>query len=216
MFVQVLNIAIPVLASLSILATIFYLVRAIRERGTSSRAAYGVGRQEARQSMQVDAVRGVAALLVGLILFAVYGLSPLPEETIVPTAVSTPPTDSTEVVAPTATARPLPTATITAVSIPTTILATPTDSVPLATATQPPPTETATPQQPTATVSSEVGVYLRATPSTTGEQLAWLLQGTILVLMEGQQTAEGFTWQQVRAPDGKEGWVAVDFITYNQ
>jgi SH3-like domain-containing protein len=74
-------------------------------------------------------------------------------------------------------------------------------------------TETATPPPPTAVVSSGVGVYLRAEPSTESEQLQYLEQGVTVVLLEGQQTTEELLWQQVQAADGQVGWVAFDFIT---
>jgi hypothetical protein len=56
---------------------------------------------------------------------------------------------------------------------------------------------------------------LRSLPSTEGEQLEWVLDGTTLLLLPGKQTADEFEWQQVRTPTGLEGWVAVDFIIYN-
>jgi SH3-like domain-containing protein len=65
-------------------------------------------------------------------------------------------------------------------------------------------------------VTSEVGVWLRGTPSTEGEQLEWVLGGTILTVLPGQQTADDFDWQQVRTPAGNEGWVAVDFIQIDE
>jgi hypothetical protein len=64
----------------------------------------------------------------------------------------------------------------------------------------------------TAVVSSGVGVWLRATPSTTGEQLEWLLDGTVLVLLDGQETADDLLWQQVQTEAGVTGWVAADFL----
>jgi hypothetical protein len=78
------------------------------------------------------------------------------------------------------------------------------------------PTATATAAPQTATVSSGVGVWLRAAATTEAEQLEWILDGTVLTLLPGRQSAEGFEWQQVRTPAGNEGWVAVDFIVYDQ
>ena len=71
-----------------------------------------------------------------------------------------------------------------------------------------------TPQ--TATVSSGVGVWLRGAPSTTGEQLEWLLDGTLVTLLPGQQTADDLLWQQVRTEAGVEGWVARDFLAISE
>jgi hypothetical protein len=57
---------------------------------------------------------------------------------------------------------------------------------------------------------------LRGTPSTSGEQLEWLLDGTVVTLLAGRETADELNWQQVRTEAGVEGWVASDFLTVNQ
>ncbi len=71
---------------------------------------------------------------------------------------------------------------------------------------------TIAPTPQTATVSSGVGVWLRGAPSTTGEQLEWLLDGTTRHPLPGQETADDLLWQQVRTEAGVEGWVARDFL----
>jgi hypothetical protein len=203
----VLNIGIPVLAGATILAALLFVWRGIKARSHLARHAYGVGRQEARQAMQVDFVRAVAAFFVSLILLGVFGLSPRPAE-ILPTP--TPP--SSTILTPTATA--LPTVTATRQVVPT---LEPSPTGPSVTETPTAmPTATATAAPQTATVSSGVGVWLRAAATTEAEQLEWLLDGTVLTLLPGRQSAEGFEWQQVRTPAGNEGWVAVDFIVYDQ
>jgi hypothetical protein len=142
-----------------------------------------------------------------------------------PTAAPSPtaPADAEEA-APTNTAVPLnptPTPTVTPVVIPTmtpaaplTATATLTGPVTSPAATAVP--ATATPDEDTAAVNSAVGVWLRAEPNTDAEQLEWVLDGTVLTLLPGLETGDNFEWQQVRTPEGNEGWVAVDFITYNQ
>ena len=72
------------------------------------------------------------------------------------------------------------------------------------------------PEPQTAFVNSEVGVWLRSAPSTSGEQVEWLLNGAELIVLDGKQSADDLEWQQVRAFSGNEGWVAVPFITYNE
>ena len=62
-------------------------------------------------------------------------------------------------------------------------------------------------------VSSGVGVWLRGAPSTTGEQLEWLLDGTLVTLLGQQETADDLLWEQVRTEGGVEGWVASDFLS---
>lgn len=213
----VLDILVPFVAGLCTLAAIFYIVRAFQDRTKSTRAAYGVGRQEARQSMQVDLVYGVGALLLGLVLVGVYSLT-LQGVAVEPSVTVT--SDLLQTVLP---ASPIvtiapATATNTAVPIPTVLLpASPTTAVIPPTATQLSlPTETPTTAPATAIVQSGVGVYLRSLPSTTGEQLEWLLDGTVVALLAGQETADGFTWQQVRVSSGQEGWVVLDYLVLNQ
>jgi SH3-like domain-containing protein len=36
----------------------------------------------------------------------------------------------------------------------------------------------------------------------------------VLTLLPGRETVNGTEWQQVRAPSGNEGWVAVEFLNY--
>jgi SH3-like domain-containing protein len=74
------------------------------------------------------------------------------------------------------------------------------------------PTVTPTPM-PSAVVNSEVGLYLRPEPGSDVE-LELLANGAVLELLEGRQTVDGVEWQQVRSAAGNEGWVAVEFITY--
>jgi hypothetical protein len=78
------------------------------------------------------------------------------------------------------------------------------------------PTETPTPGPQTATVSSGVGIYLRSEPSTSAAELQYLEDGSILFVLDEQQTAEDLLWQQVRTEAGQIGWVAADYITMNQ
>jgi hypothetical protein len=46
--------------------------------------------------------------------------------------------------------------------------------------------------------------------------LEWLLEGTVLIVLPGQQTAEDLLWQQVQTEEGLIGWVAADFIVINE
>jgi len=218
----VLDIAVPLLAGLSIVLALFFAYRWLRSKSRHSRASFGVAQQEARLAMRVEFVRGITAALVGLILFALVGLSARPpNEAPVPSA--TPATSTPEV---RVTATTTSTATIPPVAIEATAgtpaLLSPT-APPTATTSEVtntpiplPATETPTAEPETAIVTSEIGVWLRATPSTEGEQMEWVLQGTTLILLPGLETADDFDWQQVRTPDGNEGWVAVPCIQYNQ
>ncbi|HSM55424.1 MAG TPA: SH3 domain-containing protein [Candidatus Sulfomarinibacteraceae bacterium] len=221
-----LNIAILLLGVFFIIAAIAAIVSGLQARGSIPTAAYGVGRQETRRTMQVAFFRAAVFGILALILFGVYGLSLAPEDmlstepepgtTLDPEATETPRTS--EVTA-------TPTATETAgaegieVQAPaeTTEAATSAPQVEAATGTPTvavTPTTTPTPV-PVAIVDSEVGLYLRPEPGSTVE-LELLADGAQLTLLGEQQTVDDVEWQRVRAPSGNEGWVAADFITYQQ
>ncbi len=209
----VLNIVFAAVAGLAIFAALYFGGRAIIGRGRSTKSAYNVGRQQARRAIQIDFVRALAAIVLALIFLGAFGLTPRSVELFFPTREPTPLIEATitatEPAATAPTAQPTNTPTVppstlvepTAVQLPTTI---PTVA----------PTETAESVQETAVVISGVGVWLRGTPSTTGEQLEWLLDGTELIVLDGQETADNLAWQQVQTAEGFVGWVAVPFIVY--
>ncbi|RMH01077.1 MAG: SH3 domain-containing protein [Chloroflexi bacterium] len=209
----ILGIAARVLAGISLVAGVFFVFRAIRDRAQSARAPYDVGRQEARLAMYTDLARGGAAFFVGLILFAIVSLVSAPAQITgveggEPTEVATEtavPLITTVVISPTNTPFILPTNTP---QLPTATTLPPTPTIV--------PTDTPPPAPPTATVSSGVGVWLRSAPGTSAQQLEWLLDGTVVTLLPGRETADEFEWQQVRAPSGQEGWVAAEFLVVNQ
>lgn len=195
------------LATLSLLAAAYYIIKGLGARSSIHRQAYSVGQVEARRTSQVNWIRAAFLLLVGLIFLGVFAIRPLISgRAPAPTPTLPAPTPApAQTIAPTAGAAPTESL---AQPSPTGPPASPT---PAATAA---PTATTAPQ--TATVSSGVGVWLRGAPSTTGEQLEWLLDGTLVTLLPGQQTADDLLWQQVRTETGVEGWVARDFLTVNE
>jgi hypothetical protein len=207
-----INIVVVILAVLSLVTALLSLLRALQQRNSVSTSAYGVGRQAARRKMQVAFIRAAILGVVALILFAVYGLSARPDDVL-----------STEPEAVPTTAVLAGTATTASTEAPTQPAARATaTTTPTATATVPPATATATATPtitptsvPSAIVNSEVGLYLRPEPGSNVE-LELLPNGTELVLLDGLDTVDDVEWQQVRAPSGLEGWVAVDFITYQQ
>jgi len=199
----VLNITLLSLAGLSFLAAAYFVMKGLGARSNIHRQAYNVGQVEARRTSQINWIRAVFLFLAGLIFLGVFAVRPLLSERApapLPQASPTPPQPTVVITQAAPTPAPLPS--------PTTLPASPT---PEATAA---PTATVAPQ--TATVSSGVGVWLRGAPSTTGEQLEWLLDGTVLTLMPGQQTSDDLLWQQVRTETGVEGWVARDFLTLSE
>lgn len=204
----VLNIALLSLAVLSVLLALYFVLKGMGARSSINRQAYSVGQVEARRSSLVYWVRAAFFLLVGLIFLGIFAVRPLLSgrgATVEPTPLPTLPTQAT----PTAPSAPVVQPTTAPVQpSPTSPVASPT---PQATAA---PTDTPAPQ--TATVSSGVGVWLRGAPSTGGEQLEWLLDGTVVTLLSGQQTADDLLWQQVRTQAGVEGWVARDFLAVQE
>ncbi len=221
MITAVLNIAIPLLALGSLIAVIYFFGRAFSSRVKASKEKYSVGEFERYRDMKLDIMRGVAAAIVGLILLGVYGIMPRSAKTaeseLVETAVPALTATTAVTPSPTVTAIVIPTmAPGTAVVFPTATTESPPSPVETTapiTATEPPspvPTESAN----TAVVNSGVGVWLRDAPTTNSEQLEWLLDGVVLTLLDGQQTADGFDWQEVRTVAGVDGWVAADFLQY--
>ncbi len=204
----IFNIILPILAGLCILAMFIFIWRAFNARYKSSRQAYDVGRQEAHKAAKVNILRAAFSLLLALIFLAVIGVSPRIAAQLapVPTATALPATKS-----------PLPAATLvpTATKGSSTSVPSPTSPRPTETST-PLPTITNTPQPLTAAVSSGVGVWLRDLPGTETEQLEWLLEGTILIVLPGQETVDDLLWQQVQTEDGLIGWVASDFIVIGE
>lgn len=200
----VLNIVLLSLAGILFLAAAYFVLKGVGARSSIHRQAYAVGQVEARRASQINWIRAAFLFLAGLIFLGIFAIRPLIADRVAPP----PPTPLPEpTTAPTVVATLTPTVTVPA-SLPTTPAASPTPRPTTA------PTATSAPQ--TATVSSGVGVWLRGAPSTTGEQLEWLLDGTIVTLLPGQQTADDLLWQQVRTETGEEGWVARDFLAVNE
>jgi len=229
MITTILNIAIPLLALISLVAVVFFFGRAFTLKMQASKQKYGVGQFEKTREMKLDVMRGVGAAILGLIFLAVFGVMPRPSDTV--DVVETPVPTMTATIAvtpsPTVTAVVVPTIEPgTAVIFPT---STPDSAVPVNTPTSDSPaaatpiptvaaaTATAVgPVEKTAVVSSGVGVWLRDAPTINSNQLEWLLEGVILTVLDGQQTADDLDWQEVRTGDGVEGWVASDYIEINE
>jgi SH3-like domain-containing protein len=62
------------------------------------------------------------------------------------------------------------------------------------------------------TNAGEFGLRIRETPG--GNQIDFLPDGTVLeVIPEPQvKTDDGITWQKVRDPKGRVGWVSTEYI----
>ncbi|MCP5100365.1 MAG: DUF389 domain-containing protein, partial [Chloroflexi bacterium] len=146
---------------------------------------------------------------LSLTVIDVTGLDPRipPTATPTPTATNTLPPGVTPSSTPTATFTPTQTPSPTETAVPTN---TPTPlPTPTGTPTQTPlPTLTPTATPVTAVVTAQFGVNFRDTPSTSGEIISLLDTDTVVILLDGQETADGFEWQEVEV-DGVMGWVSV-------
>ena len=111
---------------------------------------------------------------------------------------------------------PTPTVTPTPTSPPPTIGPSPTPTLPLPTATlTPEPSPTAPPQTATVTGAGTLGLRLRDAPN--GNLIDYLIDGTLLTLLPDApvRTDDGLEWQRVIDPQGREGWVATQYIVIN-
>ena len=203
------NVVILSLAGICALAALFFLVRGIRARLSRTQQPYGVAQQEARHDMQVNLLRAGFMLIITLILLGIYGLvsgergqdaSPPPTPEVAATAATRATAEGTPegTLAPPS-ATPTPSHTVLAATV-----------TPTATATA---EATSAPTVAVAVVNSPNGLWLREAPGGT-QELELIAHQTKLELLPGRQTAEDLEWQQVRTPNGNEGWVASDFLSF--
>jgi hypothetical protein len=165
--------------------------------------------------MQISFLRAAFLVILVLILLGIYGLTP-GDEPLETEAAATP------TMAATATASEA-----TAVATATPVTATPVRLEATASAEAGEPTLTVTsaptsttPAQVTATpaaavVNSPNGLWLREAPAGT-QEVALIAHETVLELLPGRETVGDLEWQQVITPSGDEGWVAVEFLIYQE
>lgn len=201
---QVLNIVLLSLVGLLVLAALYFASKALGARSSVHRQAYNVGQAEAKRTSQIYWVRAAFSLVVGLIVLGIFAVRPLFSGLGAAIMNPTPTVPAVEI-EPTLAIATEPAVQATVEPTPTSPPSSPTPQVTAE------PTATTAPV--TAAVSSAVGVWLRGAPSTSGEQLEWLLDGTVVTLLAGQETADDLSWQQVRTEAGVEGWVARDFLS---
>lgn len=112
----------------------------------------------------------------------------------------------------------VPTTTPVAVTITvtptTTIASTPASTTPAPTASAATPTKAPTPATREVYINGD-GTNFRDAPSTTATVLQVLPQGTHLTAIGAPDApdAAGLTWQNVRADDGRSGWVAASLLS---
>jgi len=147
------------------------------------------------------------AILVGVIILLCVGLVMIvqairrggEEETPVPTFTST----------------AMMAATDTAVPAGSTPTITPTATVDLPIST-PEGTPSGAIIEPGVTVvvqgTQGAGLRLRSEPTTGSGIVTAVREGAVLTVVDGPEEADGFVWWKVRAPDGKEGWGAANWL----
>jgi hypothetical protein len=174
-------------------ALIFFWQTQEAMRG-SRRALFDTERQ-----VYLDRMRRARMTAFGLIVLTVF----LFLVDVGGSAIANPP--------PTPTATPSPTPIPTATSPIPTIAPAPTDT--LVPTLEPSPT--GTPQTATVTGAGTIGLRLRDAPN--GNLIDYLPDGTVLTLLSDPRvtTDDGIEWQKVIDPQGRQGWVAVLYITVN-
>lgn len=200
---SLINLLMLLFAGASVVAAIVSALAGLGLRSRVASSAYGVGRQEMRRTMHVAFIRALGFGLLALIFLAVYGLSARPDDVLStePNTDFTPPA----VASPTLEAEPTNTRAAATATLPA---GSPTPEIT--------PTASITPTpEPSAIVIAPAGLYLREAPGGT-EELELIAEGTSLVLLPGRETVDDLEWQQVRSPSGLEGWVAADFLDYQQ
>ncbi|MDX1616822.1 MAG: SH3 domain-containing protein [Candidatus Promineifilaceae bacterium] len=60
--------------------------------------------------------------------------------------------------------------------------------------------------------TGDIGVSLRAGPSTDNLRLELVSEETRVLVLAGPEEGGGFSWWEVRLPSGSEGWIAADFL----
>lgn len=83
-----------------------------------------------------------------------------------------------------------------------------------------PPVSESTPTQQTSPVlqfarignTGGAGVNVRVNPGLGATILAQLSDDSQVTMAEGSQDVDGFTWQRVVLQDGRQGWIAVNFL----
>jgi hypothetical protein len=73
------------------------------------------------------------------------------------------------------------------------------------------PTPTPTPTPITAVVSYPYGLNVRAEPDIESELLLFLPQGTVVVVLDGQEEINGRVWHQIQSGN-IAGWVLADYL----
>ena len=171
----------------------------------STRSIPFVRVKELQDAISIELQREVGLTMTVIL---VTNLDPETPPTQTPTPTPTPTFTPGPTPTPTPTFTPTPRPTDTPTPPPTdTPTPNPTDTpTPTPTATAVP---TATPR--TAVITTPYGLNLRAEPGRDADILAFLPTETVVILLDGLETADTLAWQQIEA-GGQTGWVSADFL----
>lgn len=199
-----------VVAAILIIIAGVNVYRALRARKESRSAVFGAERQSASDRAIRAALGSMALFGLGLLFFGIALLG----ENVAPPPVTPAPTPTSTLRASQINVTP---AVITPANPSTVVMQTPAPSPTVAPTPVVLPTPTTGQPRKTAIVSGagDNQLKLRREPATTADIIAQYPDGTVLEVMEGQQTNQGIVWQQVRDAQGNEGWVANQYLVYN-
>jgi DnaJ-class molecular chaperone len=62
------------------------------------------------------------------------------------------------------------------------------------------------------TGTEDAKLKLRAGPGLNQETLLFVEDGTLLQVLEGPESGDGYIWWKVQVPDGQVGWVAGEWL----
>lgn len=203
-------------AVILIMTASYQMYRALRARKDSRSALFGAERQSAadraiRAFLTAIGMFGSALVLLGVALLgepaaappSAPGLTVTPARTV--SAGGTPQPMATVATTPTIGSQPSQ-----VTDTPPAVLPSPT--------TEPPTPTSETGQARKTAVVSGVGdnlLKLRREPTTLGDIIAQYPDGTVLEVVDEQQTSQGIVWQRVRDTQGNDGWVANQYLVYN-
>jgi hypothetical protein len=89
-----------------------------------------------------------------------------------------------------------------------------TPGLPTSTFTPPPP------PSPTSAITATIGntggagANMRSIPGMEGAIITSVNEGTQVTVLDNTETLDGFTWQLIILPDGRQGWVVLNYLIF--
>lgn len=181
-----------------------------------------------RRKLALIGLAAAAVLVVGAGGFMLMGRGEPSAPSVTPTAPAAGPGANATPVVAVATQPALPPTSAPTAAVPTAVpTRVPTEvptPAPAQVSSAPEPTAEAEPEPevaieaapdlPVGTIQAPgfASVNLRRSPSSSAPSIRAVPVGTRVEILEGRTTADGRTWQQVRTPQGEEGWILADTV----